>query len=383
MGESFAPNVKSRLRVVRVSEYVAPSPGGREVHVRELCLRQARRGHCVQLIYRVGGEDEWSFAAKSVMNKMWIDRLPNALVSSFFLAVAVANIARHRRTTDVVHFHGDYREAVAAGTVRLLGLPSLLTLHGRLSPRVLVTLEFVYRLPSHIVAVSPTIAAQLEEVGVPRGNVTIQPSGVDSEIFYPAKQLPDAPPFRVVVASALIPLKDHATLFAAVSVLREEGLDVELEVAGVGPERGRLERLAPAGTRFHGQLERPALGSLLRSCHVAALASVDVAHAGEGTPTFLMEAIACGLPFVATDTGGVPGLAARSKAGLVVPQAAPDELAEALRMLMTDSSLYDWYRSAALAFGPTLDWNRVTERLDGVLGEMVEQRGSSRLRHAE
>jgi glycosyltransferase involved in cell wall biosynthesis len=365
------------LRIVRVSEYVTPSPGGREVHVRELCLRQALRGHAVRLIYRVGGESDWPFSARSLLRGARIGSLPRSVISSLFLLIAVADVARNRRTTDVAHFHGDYLEALAAGAARLLGVPSLLTLHGRLSPRVLRTVGFIYRLPSHIVAVSPMIANQLAEVGVPRKRVTIQPSGVDAEIFYPAPQPPDGPPFRVVVASALIPLKDHATLFAAVLLLQEEGLDVQLEVAGVGPEREHLECLAPSGTRFHGQLERSALGPLLRSCHVAALASVDVVHAGEGTPTFLMEAIACGLPFVATDAGGVPRLASLSRAGVVVPQHARDQFAAALRVLMRDSRLYELYRRAALDFGPSLDWDGVSQRLDSVLVSMVRCRSRS------
>ena len=362
------------MRIVRISEYVTPSPGGREVHVRELSRRQALRGHAVRLIYRVGGEADWVFSATSVLRGSRLGALPRPAISSLFLGLAVANVARNRRGTDVVHFHGDYREAVAAGAMRLIGVPSLLTLHGRLSQRILRKLGFVYRLPSHIVAVSPAIAAQLEDVGVPRKSVTIQPSGVDAEIFYPAAHPPGAPPYRVVVASTLIPLKDHATLFAAVTRLQEEGFDVQLEVAGVGPDRDRLESLAPAGTRFHGQVPRSALAPLIRSCHVAALASIDVAHAGEGTPTFLMEAIACGLPFVATNTGGVPGLASRSRAGVVVPQRTPDEFAAALRLLITDVRLYDSYRLAALEFGPTLDWDRISERIDSVLESIVKPR---------
>lgn len=362
------------MRLIRVSEYVAPSPGGREVHVRELCRRQAERGHSVRLIYRAGGEADWPFAAKRLLLGAKTNSLPRPLVSTVFLARAVADVVRSRRAIDVVHFHGDYLEALAAGAVRLLGVPSLLTLHGRLSPRVLRTLGFLYRLPSRIVAVSPTIVAQLEEVGVRGCGVTIQPSGVDTEIFFPAQEPPAAPPFHIVVASALIPLKDHPTLFAAVRRLQREGLDVRLEVAGVGAERERLECLAPPGTQFHGQLERPVLGRLLRSCHVAALASVDVATAGEGTPTFLMEAVACGLPFVATDTGGVSWLAAHSRAGVVVPQGSPDEFAAALRTFMEDRRAYESFRAAALAFGPNLDWDAVAERLDSIFTAVASRR---------
>ena len=367
-------SLRESLRLIRVSEYAPPSPGGKEVHVRELSRRQVRRGHAVCVAYRVGGESDWPFMSMpSVRNAKIARRLPRSVVSSVFLAVSVAKIALNRSSADVVHFHGDYLEAIAAGAVRLLGIPSLLTLHGRLSPRVLRTAGFVYRLPSHIVVVSPAIAAQLEEVGVPRGRVTIQPSGVDTEIFYPARGAPDAPPFRLIVASALIELKDHATLFAAVQSLQDGGLDVRLEVSGIGPERERLEGLAPPRTRFHGQLERPALGRLMRRCHVAALASVDVATAGEGTPSFLMEAIACGLPFVATDTGGTPLLALRSGAGVVVPQREPGELAAALRLLLEDRRLYESRRAAAIAYGPSLDWDSVAERLDSLIGALAQR----------
>ena len=361
------------MNVARVSEYVPPSPGGKEVHVHELSRRQARRGHSVRLMYRVGGDRHSPITAQPLLGALRTRRLPAGLVSSLFLATAVANIARGRRRTDLAHFHGDYLEALAAGIVRFIGVPTLLTLHGRLSPRILRTLSFIYRLPSHIVVVSPAIAAQLDEIGVPRRSVTIQPSGVDTEIFYPARQAPDAPPSRVVVASALIRLKDHATLFAAVQALQKEGLDVRLEVAGIGPERERLEGLAPPGTRFHGQLERPALARLMRKSHLAALSSVDVEQAGEGTPTFLMEAIACGLPFVATDTGGTPQLALRSGAGVVVPQAEPGEFAHALRLVLEHRQLYKSRRSAAIAYGPSLDWESVTERLDSLIGALAER----------
>jgi glycosyltransferase involved in cell wall biosynthesis len=110
----------------------------------------------------------------------------------------------------------------------------------------------------------------------------------------------------------------------------------------------------------------------MRRCHVAALASVDTEHAGEGTPTFLMEAIACGLPFVATDTGGVAQLASRSGAGAVVPQKRPDEFAAALRRLVVDTRLYDSYRRAARTFGPVLDWDLVAQRLNCLTCAIVE-----------
>jgi glycosyltransferase involved in cell wall biosynthesis len=359
---------RTKLQIVRVSEYVTPSPGGREVHVRELSRRQAASGHRVRLLYRAGGEPGWPFESARLPGGGQASRRARTLA---FLAEALSFIGRNRRSIDLVHFHGDYLEAIAAGPVRLLGIPALLTLHGRLSPRVLRTIGEVYRFPSHIVAVSSPIAAQLQSVGVPRSRLTVQHSGVDQELFHPPKRQPPARPFRVVVASTLIRLKDHGSLIEAVRRLRTKGIDVQLELAGAGPERDRLERAATAGVRFHGQLARPDLAQLMQSCHAAALASVDTDRAGEGTPTFLMEAIACGLPFVATGVGGLPELAAQSQAGLIVPQNRPDALAEALESLATSETECERRRHAALAFGPTLSWDRVAKRLEALSEQLV------------
>jgi glycosyltransferase involved in cell wall biosynthesis len=273
---------------------------------------------------------------------------------------------KNRRKADLVHFHGDYLEAIAAGLARSIGVPALLTLHGRLSPRVLRSAGRIYRLPSHIVAVSSPIAEQLDSAGVPRRHITVQHSGVDTGLFYPAEYTPPVPPFRVVVASTLIPLKDHGSLLEAVRLLHADAVDVQLEIAGAGPDRARLERIAPAGVRFHGQIDRPRVACLMRGCHAAALSSLDTTQAGEGTPTFLMEAMACGLPFVATDAGGIPDLASRSGAGEIVPQGQPKALAAALKSLATNGGVYEVRRRAAIAFAPSLDWDRVAERLDSV-----------------
>lgn len=353
------------------------------MHVRELSRRQAASGHHVYLLYGVGGEPDWPFESKRLPATRWASRkASHRFRALLFLAAALKVVARKRRDIDLVHLHGDYFEAAAAGAFRLLGIPTLLTLHGRLSPRVLRTVGRVYRLPSHIVAVSSPIAGQLESIRIPPSRLTIQHSGVDKGLFHPPERKPPAPPFRVVVASTLIPLKDHGTLIEAVRRLQAEGVDVQLEIVGAGPERARLERAAPPTIRFHGELDRSDLARLMQGCHAGALASVDTAQAGEGTPTFLMEAIACGLPFVATDSGGVPELASRSRAGLIVPQRRPDALVAALKKLATDNAEYDRRRRAALEFGPRLSWDRVAERLEALSEQLVGRSFSTAKRPA-
>jgi alpha-maltose-1-phosphate synthase len=360
------------MRIVRVSERCYPHPGGKEVHVLELSRRQAERGHDVQLVYRSGGPPPGNVHGLRIR----VARLGwrnHRLRTAVFLARSVAYIVRNHRAVDVAHFHGDYLEAVAAGIVRAVGVPSMLTLHGRLSDRVLSRIGRVYRFPSHLVAVSESIRSQLAAVGLEDACVTVQPSGVNRELFHPARAIPEKP-FTAVFVGSLLPLKGLPSLFQAANRVSASGTPIVLHVVGAGPEEETLRASAPSFVRFHGSIARHEVAAILRRSHVGVLASIDTPTAGEGTPTVLMEALACGLPFVATGVGGIPALAQRSRAGVIVAERDPDAFAAALGQLAANAELYAERRASALAFAPELDWNAVVDRIDIVSRRVAQRR---------
>lgn len=154
---------------------------------------------------------------------------------------------------------------------------------------------------------------------------------------------------RLLSVARLSGEKGHTHLLRAVAALRESGLDARLTLAGAGPERERLEQEAgelgiAAAVRFAGFVAPGAeLVALLDDADVFVLPSLS-----EGLPHSVVEAMARGLPVVATRIGGLPELLADG-AGLVVPPGDPVALAEALGALAADAGARERLGARALA----------------------------------
>src|SRR5262249_42341660 len=134
-----------------------------------------------------------------------------------------------------------------------------------------------------------------------------------------------------VLVARLAPEKDVGTLLDAVALIVRDCPDFRLEIAGDGPCRAELERKAgPLGhhVRFLGVVRDVA--GLLAGARLFVLSSVT-----EGISLTLREAMARGLPIVATRVGGNPEVVAHEEPGLLVPPRAPAALAEAIRRCWT------------------------------------------------
>ncbi len=160
-----------------------------------------------------------------------------------------------------------------------------------------------------------------------------------------ADRCPDEP-IRLLCVSRIDPRKGLRYLPAALVQVRTRGHDARLTI--VGPVVGTLgaeeqarvvaeaERLGISDqVDFVGPRTLPEVMELARAHHAFVLPTLP----GEGTPRVLLEAMAAGLPVVATDVGGVPTLVAHDVNGLLVPAADPLALASAIDRLLSDGTL--------------------------------------------
>jgi glycosyltransferase involved in cell wall biosynthesis len=232
-----------------------------------------------------------------------------------------------------------------------------------------------------VVTVCGAFARELERAGVAPERIHVQHNSISPASPASAEEaralragLGIGRDERVVLAAGRLSAeKAHADLLRAFRHLSESdrSLGARLVLVGDGPERGGLEALADAlGLRgrvvFAGQVS--GVGRFYAAADLLALPS----HS-EGSPYVLLEAMAAGLPVVATAVGGVPEMVEDEESALLVPAREPRELARAMARVLTDEALArrlasNAARLVATRYSPESYVNSLLEIYGGVLG---------------
>ena len=187
-----------------------------------------------------------------------------------------------------------------------------------------------------VIAVSGDLRDRVVGLGVPADRVAVIYDGVDPQIFYPgdrqsaraAANLPGGWPAAPVLlfVGNLVAVKGIDVLVHALASLKSPA---RLVVVGAGPERAPLARLAGElgvadRVTFLGSLAQAALPDWYRAADLFVLPSRS-----EGVPNVLLEASACGTPWVASRVGGIPEMPGHASRRLVPPE-NPEALAAAI-----------------------------------------------------
>ncbi len=261
-----------------------------------------------------------------------------ALVPPFLAAfLRAAWLEARRFRPDVIHAHWWVPAGVAGALVgRRLDIPLVVTLHG--TDLVLARGRALRRLARWVVGEAAVVGAVSEalradsaaQLGVAAGDLAVlrMPLRIPRQEVAPP---PPPPPLRILAVGRLVPEKGFDVLVDAVERLLADGVDVQLDIIGDGPD---LERLAARVVGVEGRVR------LLRARpHHEVIERLGDAHAlvvpslREGLGLVALEALAVGRPVVASAVGGLPEAVRHEADGILVPPADPGALAEALRRL--------------------------------------------------
>jgi glycosyltransferase involved in cell wall biosynthesis len=257
--------------------------------------------------------------------------------------------AHHRAPFAMIHgFWATESGALAAAAGRRLGVPTLVHLaggelaydrasgYGNRAPglaRLLVAASL--RLATCITIPSGPVQAQLRHHYrryVPKA--VAWPFGVDLQLFAPASPPPPAgPTLRLIHAASLLPVKNQALLLDGLAAARagQAGGDITLTIAGVGPQEQALRAQAARlgivdAVTFVGEVRHERLPDLYRAHDAFVLTSRHEAQC-----MAVLEAAACGLPWISTPVGAPADLARQSPSGgWLVPASNPAALAQAI-----------------------------------------------------
>ncbi len=260
---------------------------------------------------------------------------------------------------EVLHAHWILPNGFIAGLVsRLTGIPLLIQLHGsdvftaEKNPLFRRMARFAGKQAAYIVSPSPDLRDRLGALGIDRKKIGIVPNTVESDfcagvseedVASLRKRLDVPEGNRIVLAMGrMVHVKGFEYLLDAFSRIAKEFPDVTLVLAGGGvlykDMRHRAEALG-IGERviMPGPASRDEVPVYFRAAEIFVVPSVKhESGAVDGLPVVIPEAMAAGLPIIASTVGGIPVLVREGENGILVPQRDPASLSEALQRLLSD-----------------------------------------------
>jgi colanic acid/amylovoran biosynthesis glycosyltransferase len=266
-------------------------------------------------------------------------------------------------------------------------IPALVSFHGADvqvnvdSPTAKRWLRDLFAFCALVLARSESLGSALLGLGCPPEKLRIQRTGIPLDTFcYSARQRPADGAWRLLQACRLVEKKGLELTVRSFAAFSKHYPNANLTIAGDGPLRGPLMELA-ANLRLDGRIHFPGfvgqsdLLTLYQNSHLF-LHPIEQAPDGnrEGVPNSLLEAMATGLPCVATRHGGIPEAITHSESGILVPESDLAGVEHWLGRLAADDHFRDSLgRCAAQVIKEKFDLRTQIEKLEKIYSDLRRQ----------
>jgi glycosyltransferase involved in cell wall biosynthesis len=337
------------LRVLLVSDWFPDGPGDPAgSFVRAQALAVARAHEVVVLHLRDGApgegrprlEDFDDGPLRVLRIRNGVPGLPRTALAGWGVLAALRRLRREGFDPGLLHAHEPGAGLAALVGARRPARPVIVSEHasglalGQVRGVGLRVARIALGRADLVCPVSDALRRALAAQGLGR-RFAVVPNPVDTDRFAPGHPPPGDP--QVVAVGALVPVKGMAELVEAAGMLTAP---FRLHIAGEGPERDRLAaRIVALGLQervvLHGALPAEAVAALLRDASFAVVPSRY-----ETFSVAVSEALACGLPVVATAVGALPERIGEAN-GLLCPPGDPAALADAIGRMLARHRDYD------------------------------------------
>ncbi|MFV1995167.1 MAG: glycosyltransferase [Verrucomicrobiales bacterium] len=286
----------------------------------------------------------------------------------------------------LVHVYYGHKAVKYRKMLEAAGVPYVVSFHGvdvvkfTEDEQYVADLRQVFAAAKLVMARSESLLQRLEELGCPREKMRLNRTPIPFDQFpFALRQPPEDGRWRLLQACRLIPKKGLLTTLEALAEVVETWPDLVYVLCGSGPMEEELrERIVALGlgdnVELAGWLDQDALREQYARAHLFLHPSeLTESSDQEGIPNSMLEAMAAGLPVVATLHGGIPEALESGVDGILVPEKSPRELAAAILELLGDpEKLGRMSRRAAESMAEKFGLESQVAKMEAVYAEAVE-----------
>jgi phosphatidylinositol alpha-mannosyltransferase len=364
------------VRIAVVCPYALDDPGGVQMHVRELAQRLLDRGHDAVVLAPVRGAttEPWVITVGRPVDLRYnrsnapIDPRP---WSRPRVREALAAFGPH-----VVHVHEPLAPSTGMWALLEARVPVVGTFHsGAPQARLADLAAPVLRRLARRLVVRIAVSEAARRFAEPRigGPFEIVANGVETARFATAAPADLPPGIQLLFVGRLDRRKGFPVAVAAFARLAPDRAELRLVVAGDGPERSVIDTLPPevrSRVTMLGTVSNPELPSY----HAASDLYVGPSMGGESFGIVLVEAMAAGLPVVASAVPGYDEVVRDGVDGLLVPAGDAAALAGAIGRVLDDPTLARRLGDAGRERAATFDWSVIVERIEALYEKALHAR---------
>jgi len=369
------------VKIGIVSPYAYPRPGGANSYIRESYEELRRLGHEVRIITAPWGDDP---PAQDVIQIGQAIAVPyNGAIGRITLSLRLEWLVSRmldRERFDIIHHHEPLVPFLSMQILDSAKCPNVATFHafGGFSfsywaGRVIGE-RYMKRLDARI-AVS-SAARHFISTYFP-GDYRIIPNGVDVRFYANAKPFPEYEDGKtnILFVGRVEPRKGAMYLLRAYAKLKPRFPQLRLIFCSAGPQIGQMRRFVRQNglgdVLFAGRVDDVDKARFYKTADIFCAPSTGQESFG----IVLLEAMAAGLPMVASDIHGYKRVVQRNVSGLLVEPKDPDALAAAIERLICEPALRQRLGEAGARRAPEYDWSHVTAQLVELYEGVIRRRG--------
>ena len=291
------------MKILRLYMRLPPYPGGMERHIAHLTLEQVNLGHDVTIYFNKGSK----VTSKDIqVSKLPIYKLkPQFLGFLSFHSLVFFRLFLKREKFDIVHIHGDWSSLILSRKIKkIIGAKTLImSIHDELSENFFsnMALKFLLRKVDILFASGYALESQLKKIT--KNKVIVQPSGINKIFFEPQTRIFNTKSIQIIVTANLVKKKNLGLVLDIAKHLSA----LKFIIVGEGPQKihilKRIEDEEIKNVSMLGYKKPMDLRLLYYQSDIFLSTSEK-----EGTPTAMIEAMACGLPIVTSRAGGVEAI---------------------------------------------------------------------------